>query len=171
MAESQAHDMQPKETVQQEYPRFTAEQRFQHIIILVTFTGLALTGLPQKFSDQAWAQTMIQVMGGIESIRIVHRIFATVLMAEAIYHGGIITYKLYVLGRRATMIPTIRDVRDVLQWIAFNLGLRKTHPYLPRYNFGEKAEYLALVWGTIVMVVTGLCCGIPSPRPRYFPAK
>ena len=171
MAETQAQDTQPQETAQKEYARFTAGQRFEHIIILVTFTGLALTGLPQKFSDQAWAQTVIQVMGGIESIRIVHRIFATVLMAEAIYHGGIISYKLFVLGRRATMIPGIRDLRDVFQWIAFNLGLRKSHPYLPRYNFGEKAEYLALVWGTIIMVVTGFMLWNPIATTSVLPGE
>ena len=38
------------------------------------------------------------------------------------------------------MIPGFKDVRDVFQWIAFNLGLRSEHPHLPKYNFGEKAD-------------------------------
>lgn len=141
--------------VQKQYLRFTPGQRFEHILLLVTFSGLALTGLPQKYSGEAWAQGLIDLMGGVESIRIVHRVLATILMAEAIYHGGIISYKLYVLGRRATMLPGVRDIRDVIEWIAYNLGLRKNHPHLPRYNFGEKVEYLAVVWGTIIMVITG----------------
>lgn len=159
------------EVRQQEYPRFSAGQRFEHIILVVTFSGLALTGLPQKYAGEAWARTMIDLMGGIESIRIVHRILATMLMAESIYHGGVITYKLFVLGRRATMIPGLRDLRDVIHWIAFNLGLRKDHPYLPRYNFGEKAEYLAVVWGTVVMVITGFMLWNPIATAEILPGE
>jgi cytochrome b subunit of formate dehydrogenase len=151
------------------YQRFTASQRFEHMVLLVTFSGLALTGLPQKFAAQAWAQQMIALMGGIESVRIIHRVLATILMAECIYHGGVITYKLFVLGRRATMLPGLRDLRDVRDWILFNLGLKAEHPHLPRYNFGEKAEYLAVVWGTVVMVITGFMLWNPIATTRVLP--
>jgi cytochrome b subunit of formate dehydrogenase/mono/diheme cytochrome c family protein len=162
--------MTQTETVQKkEYVRFAATQRFEHIILLVTFTGLALTGLPQKYGEQPWAQWMVQAMGGIESVRVIHRFLATLLMAEAIFHGGVLSYKIFVLGRRAMMIPGLRDVRDVLNWIAFNLGLRKSHPHLPRYNFGEKAEYLAVVWGTIIMVITGFMMWNPIATTRIVP--
>ena len=52
-----------------EYTRFTAGQRFEHIVLLVTFSGLALTGLPQSYAEIGWVQTLIGFMGGIESIR------------------------------------------------------------------------------------------------------
>lgn len=153
------------------FKRFGPVQRFEHMVLLVTFTGLALTGLPQRYADQVWAQTLIGIMGGIESIRIVHRILATILMAEAIFHGGVISYKLFVLGRRATMLPGVRDVRDVLHWILFNLGLRREHPHLPRYNFGEKAEYLAVVWGTLIMIVTGYMLWNPITTASFLPGE
>lgn len=154
---------------QQSYRRFGPGQRFEHIVLLVTFTGLALTGLPQTYAKYDWAKTLIDLMGGIESIRVIHRILATILMAEAIYHGGILTYKLFVLGRKATMIPGPRDLRDVLQWIAYNLGLRQEHPHLPRYNFGEKAEYLAVIWGTVIMVITGFMMWNPIATTNFLP--
>ncbi len=154
-----------------EYKRFSSTQRFEHIVLLVTFSGLALTGLPQRYADQAWAQSLIGLMGGIESIRIVHRILATILMAEAIFHGGVISYKLFVLGRRATMLPGIRDLTDAIHWVLFNLGLRREHPHLPRYNFGEKAEYLAVVWGTLVMIVTGYMLWNPISTATILPGE
>lgn len=154
-----------------QYKRFTPVQRFEHIVLLVTFSGLALTGLPQRYADQAWAQALIGFMGGIESIRIVHRILATILMAEAIFHGGVISYKLFVLGRRATMLPGVRDLRDAIHWILFNLGLRREHPRLPRYNFGEKAEYLAVVWGTIIMIITGYMLWNPISTASILPGE
>lgn len=162
--------MAATQTVQKkEYVRFAATQRFEHLVLLVTFTGLALTGLPQKFGDQAWAQAMIQFMGGIESVRVVHRFLATLLMAESIFHGGVLSYKIFVLGRRASMIPTLKDGWDVVNWIAYNLGFRKVHPDMPRYNFGEKAEYLAVVWGTIVMVATGFAMWNPIATTKFVP--
>ncbi len=154
-----------------QYKRFAPSQRMEHIILLVTFTGLALTGLPQEFADQGWAKALIGFFGGIESARIIHHFLATLLLAEAIYHGGVISYKLYVLGRRATMLPGIRDLRDAINWIAFNLGLRKQHPHLPRYNFGEKAEYLAVVWGTIIMAITGFMMWNPITTTTLLPGS
>ncbi len=37
-----------------------------------------------------------------------------------------------------------------------NLGISKDKPKLDRFSYVEKAEYWALVWGTIVMSLTGL---------------
>lgn len=153
----------------QSYVRFAPSVRMEHMILLVTFSGLAITGLPQMFSSQAWAQLMIEIMGGIESIRIIHRFMATLLIAESIYHGGVLTYKIFVLGIRATMIPGLRDIGDALSWISFNLGLAKEHPRLPRYNFGEKVEYLAVVWGTLIMVLTGFMMWNPIAAARLLP--
>ncbi|MCA9913982.1 MAG: c-type cytochrome [Anaerolineae bacterium] len=155
----------------QSYRRFGSGERFEHIILITTFVGLALTGIPQRYAGQDWAQSLIELMGGIESIRIVHRIMATILMAECIYHGGIVTYKLFVLGRKASMLPGIKDVRDVFQFITFNLGLSRQHPHMPRYNFGEKVEYLALVWGTVVMVITGFMLWNPIATTSVLPGS
>lgn len=157
--------------IQNSYRRFSAAQRFEHFILLVTFLGLALTGLPQKYALEPVSQQMINLMGGIESVRIIHRVLATILMVESIYHGGILTYKIFVLGKRLTMLPGVRDGRDALHWIAFNLGLRSEHPHLPRFNFGEKAEYLAVVWGTLIMVATGFMMWNPVATAKWMPAE
>jgi len=156
---------------QSEYTRFTPIQRFEHMVLLVTFTGLAITGLPQTYAEIEWVQTLIGFMGGIESLRIVHRILATILMAESIFHGGILSYKAIVLGKRATMIPGFKDIMDAINWVLFNLGFRSEHPHMPRYNFGEKVEYLAVVWGTVVMVITGFMMWNPIAIASILPGE
>ena len=55
------------------YQRFNVFQRLEHILLLVSFTVLGVTGLPQKYSAQPWATTMIGAMGGIETTRLIHR--------------------------------------------------------------------------------------------------
>jgi cytochrome b subunit of formate dehydrogenase/mono/diheme cytochrome c family protein len=154
---------------QKEFRRFTASQRFEHILLLVTFTTLALTGLPQKYAEYDWAKSMIETMGGIESIRIVHRFMATLLMTEAIFHLGMLGYKIYVLGHRLNMVPALTDVRNVWDEVRYNLGLRRLRPLYPRYNYGEKAEYLAVGWGTLVMVMTGFMLWNPIAVTKYLP--
>lgn len=149
------------------FSRFDLVQRVQHVILIVAFTGLALTGLPQKFALESWAQAMIAAMGGIEAIRVIHRVLATVLMVEVVYHGGEITYKLFVLRLRPTMLPVLRDLIDLVQKVLYNLRLRQSPPSMGRYNFEEKLEYWALVWGMAIMILTGFLMWNPISSTRW----
>ena len=160
-----------KKAQHRQYQRFGAPERFEHFVLLVSMVGLAVTGLPQRYASMDWAQTMISIMGGIESVRVIHRFMAFLLIAEAIYHGGAISYKVYVLGKRATLLPGLRDLRDVANWVMHNMGLKKEHPRLPRYNFGEKAEYLAVVWGTVIMGITGFMMWNPIATAKFIPGS
>lgn len=153
------------------FQRFTLSQRIEHIILVVAFTGLALTGLPQKFALQPWAETMIAFMGGIERVRIIHRVMAAVLMLETIYHGGVVTYKLYVLRQPPYMLPSFQDVRDMIYIIAYNLGLRDERPKMGRFNFEEKMEYWAVVWGLAIMGVTGFMMWNPITTTHLLPGQ
>ena len=60
------------------YMRFRPAQRAAHAVMMVSFLGLALTGLPLKYSDREWAQTISQALGGFESTGLWHRIFGVV---------------------------------------------------------------------------------------------
>jgi cytochrome b subunit of formate dehydrogenase len=172
MAElTQEQEAEQEPTQAREYLRFGAGQRFEHILLLVTFTGLAITGLPQRYGGMDWAKIMITMMGGIESVRVIHRVLATLLIVESIYHGGILSYKAVVLGRRVTMMPGFKDITDALDWVLFNLGIKREHPHMPRYNFGEKAEYLAVVWGTVVMIMTGFMMWNPIAATSIVPGE
>ncbi|NLX08262.1 MAG: hypothetical protein GXY36_01255 [Chloroflexi bacterium] len=155
---------------QKHYLRFSVPQRLQHILLIASFTILALTGLPQKYAAEGIAQSLIGLLGGIETIRVIHRVAATTLMVVAIYHGGEISYKLFVLGKRANMLPTVKDVQDAWHWLRYNLGLGRHYPRMPHFNFSEKAEYLALVWGTIIMIITGFMLWNPITTNRLLPA-
>ncbi|MCC7451312.1 MAG: cytochrome b/b6 domain-containing protein [Anaerolineae bacterium] len=157
---------QPQRIERPRYTRFSPAQRFEHLVLLVAVLGLALTGLPQRFNDQAWAQTLIKGLGGIESLRIVHRFMAALLMAEVIYHIGVISYKLYVLRQPASLLPRARDVRDLVDWIRYSLGLRSAPPAMPRYNFGDKLKYWGVAISVIILLITGLILWNPISAAR-----
>lgn len=153
------------------YHRFTRVQRIEHFLLLTSFTVLSITGLPQLYALTGVGRWAVEVMGGIELIRIVHRVAAVVLMLETIYHGGVVTYRVFVERVRLTMLPGWKDVTDGLQSLAYNFGLAKERPEMGRYNFGEKVEYWAVIWGTVVMVITGFMLWNPIATTNFLPGQ
>lgn len=153
------------------YLRFDVAQRIEHLVLIISFTLLALTGLPQKYSLSPISQALITGMGGIETVRVIHRIAAIVFVLEAIYHLVVVGYKIFVLRRSASMVPGIKDGKDMVEWFLYNLGLRKQHPKMPRYNFTEKMEYWAMLWGLILMALTGFMLWNPLLVARLLPGQ
>jgi cytochrome b subunit of formate dehydrogenase len=153
------------------YRRFDLWQRIDHIVLLISFSILSITGIPQMFSIHPWATWMILAMGGIETVRIIHRVAATVLMLGAIYHGGLVTYKVFVRRVRLTMLPGWQDVKDAFQAFSYNLGLHKHEPRMGQYNFTEKAEYWAVIWGSVIMIITGYMLWNPITTTLFLPGE
>jgi cytochrome b subunit of formate dehydrogenase len=127
-------------------------QRIQHFLLLGSFFVLVLTGFALKYPDSWFASlgTMNERFRGYT-----HRVSAVVLIGVGAYHLA------YVLlnrkGRKLVFdfLPVPKDASDVWQTILHYLGLREEKPEFARFNYAEKAEYWALVWGLIVMATTG----------------
>jgi cytochrome b subunit of formate dehydrogenase len=69
------------------------------------------------------------------------------------------------------MVPKGKDIKDVIGNFGFYLGVSKAKPKIARFGYAEKAEYWAVVWGTILMGLTGLMIwfklGIFAFLPRW----
>ena len=153
------------------YLRFRRPDRAEHIILLSTFTLLAITGLVQKFAEAGLSQAIISVLGGIETTRSIHHVAAVVLMLEAIFHLGTVSYKVFVRRTRLDMLPALADASRAWAAFLYNLGLRRHPPQEGRYTFAEKAEYFAVVWGTVLMAVTGFVMWNPISTTRFLPGQ
>jgi len=133
--------------------RMTTTQRWQHLILFVSFIVLVITGFALKYPD-SW---IAELLGMSERLRgIVHRVAGVVLIAEGIYH---IFYLLAAReGRRMLrdIAPRPKDAFDVWTAMLYYLGLSSRKPEFGRFTYGEKAEYWALVWGTALMGLTGV---------------
>ncbi len=149
--------------------RFPAADRIEHIITITSFTVLAVTGLPQMYSTWPIMLAAIQGMGGIETIRIIHRVAAVVLILASIWHIAAMGYKVYVTRVRLTMLPGWKDVVDAVQGLGYNFRILKKPPRMGKFNYMEKAEYWALIWGTVVMMVTGYMLWNPIATTRLLP--
>ncbi len=153
------------------YLRFPTPYRIEHWIFMVDFTTLAITGLIQKYAAASWAKAIMGLLGGIENTRFIHHTAAIIMMLEVVYHLGAIAFRLYVKRYRPSMLPTLNDVSVAFNSFLYNLGLRKNRPQQGRYTFEEKMEYWAVVWGTIVMVLTGFMMWNPIATTRFLPGE
>ncbi|HPC84177.1 MAG TPA: hypothetical protein P5234_12605 [Thermoanaerobaculaceae bacterium] len=136
--------------------RFTRRHIIHHAIMLVCFVGLVVTGMPQRYPAQNWAKAVVLLFGGVERVRFVHHWLGTIMSFQLVWHVLEVVWLALVRRLPLVMMPGLADVRHFWQQIRFNLGLASTPPRMGRYTFAEKLEYLALIWGTVLMVATGL---------------
>jgi cytochrome b subunit of formate dehydrogenase len=146
----------PPEIAQRVFERLTLNERIQHVVLLVTFIILALTGFALKFPDTWWARPLVWIEGGYAVRAGLHRIAGVLLTLAAMYHLA------YLCGTRRgrtqlrLMRPCRRDMIQAWDMVAFYLGRRSCRPPFHRFSYVEKLEYWAVVWGTAVMAGTGL---------------
>ena len=127
--------------------------RLQHATLLSSFIVLVLTGFALKF-PVSWFSSMLTLGEHMRSM--VHRVAAVILIAVSVYHMFDIAFSRE--GRKLVrdLFPTLDDARGAWQNVCYYLGLTSHKPEFARFNYAEKAEYWALVWGMIVMAVTGI---------------
>jgi formate dehydrogenase gamma subunit len=148
--------------------RLTGNQRVQHWLLLTSFITLVLSGFALQYPDSwlAW------LLGGSEYLRrIIHRIAAVIMLVVGIYHLAYLFWskdgRLWVKD----MMIRGKDFKDVIGNFGYYFGVSKSRPKIARFGYAEKAEYWAVVWGTLVMGLTGLMIwfklGIFSFLPRW----
>ena len=151
--------------------RFNLQQRIEHFVTMVTFALLCLTGLPQKFYTTGWAHVLVDVFGGVDATRWIHRITGIVLAVSTVVHftNGI----LIMLSKKQyfSMVPTKKDFEDAILQLRYYLGMTDKHPMYDRYTYKEKFEYWGLVVGNVIMVMTGFILFFPVKAATLIPGQ
>jgi len=141
-------------------------QRWQHAILAISFTVLAITGFALKFPD-SW---LAKMLGSSEPIRSwTHRLAGIVMLGVGVYHL-IYLFKTRE-GRRLwrDMLPVKKDLRDVTQSIGYLAGRRESKPKIARFGYAEKMEYWAVIWGVIIMGGTGFMVWFKVDVTHFLP--
>jgi len=150
-------------------PRFTKNEVIQHIFLLTSFIILVITGFALKFPKSFWAEGLLSI-GMTEPVRqVIHRISAVTMGVLSVYH--VIYLLLTPRGRDVLyeMLPKFEDIKGVIDNLMYYLGLTKNHPRFNQYDYAEKAEYWALIWGTFVMGATGFFLWFPTTVGDWAP--
>jgi formate dehydrogenase gamma subunit len=142
-----------KRSIPRTIVRMTLNQRTQHWLLLSSFFALVLTGFALAYPD-SW---LAMLLGSSESFRrIAHRSAGVVMIGSAFYHAF---YMLFTREGRQNLrefMPRLRDVKDLVQNLRFYLGGKVSRPMFGKFGYTEKAEYWAVIWGTLIMGLTGL---------------
>jgi formate dehydrogenase gamma subunit len=152
--------------------RMTRFERTSHWILFITFTILAITGFALKFPETFWAKWLF-ALGMNESIRaFIHRLSALVMTIDFIIFALYMAMRKRGRGIFLHMVPRKRDFSDFFKTFRYYLGVNKEdrQPKYMLFNFVEKFEFWALVWGTLIMVVSGLILWFPKALPGSWPA-
>jgi len=148
------------------YERLNRSERVQHLLTLTTFFTLVITGFALKYK---WSLPLVSDAVNVGLRAWGHRVAAVLMILTSVYHVGYAAFTPRGRGQALRMLPRWKDAEDIFGTIRYFLGLADHKPKFDRFSYVEKAEYLALVWGTIVMVVTGLLLWFEEEALRVLP--
>jgi formate dehydrogenase gamma subunit len=149
--------------------RMYPNEVWQHAFLMITFIALVISGFALRFGESGLTQLFFGWEGGFELRGIVHRFAAVLFILTVVWHT------LYlILGGRGRqffrdMWPDRSDFTQFWQQILYNLGRRPKRPAFGRFSYVEKAEYWALIWGSAIMVVTGLLLWFDNWVVQFLP--
>jgi len=159
---------------EKQFLRFTRLNRILHIIMIVSFMSLALTGMTLKFSYTGWAAILSHLFGGFETAGYIHR-FAAILMV-----GLFVAHVVDLAGRIRrehgswrkmlfspdSMLPGKKDLQDFIGSLKWFVGLGP-RPKYGRWTYWEKFDYFAVFWGIFVIGSTGFMLWFPEFFTRF----
>ena len=155
---------------QRVYQRFNLHHRIQHFFMAFPFTMLIVTGWPMRFPELAVSKFGCSLVGGVEVVGIMHRVFGVMLVLVSIYHVAYLVVMFFRGHRSVAMLPSIVDAKEAVGDIMYFVGMRDERPRFSRYNWIEKVEYYAVIWGTVVMILTGIIIWVPQVAAQYLPS-
>lgn len=158
------HDPQEKQ-----FERFGRLERRLHILVILSFLGLALTGMILKFSYMGWAQKASRLLGGFQAAGVIHRIGAVITF---FYFGSHVislfrkrkasgdSWKRFIFGA-GSMLPNLGDLKDLWGTLKWFIGMGP-RPNYGRWTYWEKFDYFAVFWGVAIIGTTGLILWFPE---------
>jgi cytochrome b subunit of formate dehydrogenase len=156
--------------------RFTPLQRRLHLALMTSFLGLAATGLPLLFSAAPWAGWLSRLFGGFEMAGLLHRVFATIMLATFATHVGHLAHRLVVrkdwsiLWGPTSLVPQPHDVREFVGHVTWFLG-RGPRPRFDHFTYWEKFDYWAVFWGMAIIGGSGFLLWFPLFFSRFLPGE
>ncbi|MFC2163963.1 cytochrome c3 family protein [Acidobacteriota bacterium] len=149
--------------------RFTTGQRIMHIFVILSFMGLALTGMMLKFASMPWARFLSDLLGGVEVAGRIHRFSAVITFGYFFAHIYAMirtkfktktTWRQLVFGKRSLWFNK-KDLKDFWGSLKWFLGLGPRPDY-GRWTYWEKFDYMAVFWGVGVIGFSGLVLWFPE---------
>lgn len=159
------------------FRRFDPLHRILHFFVIVSFLGLAATGLPLKYATEPWAHLMAQMMGGFQALAFFHRVGAVITFGYFFIHLFAVLFKVFKLPPREwfhfffgpdSLVPHPRDVIQLYKHLRYFVGAGP-RPRWERWTYWEKFDYWAVWWGVCIIGASGLVLWFPLWFAQFMP--
>jgi len=149
--------------------RMTKGQIIIHTVNFLAFFLLVVTGFSLRFSNiPLFHMLTIWLSEGARAL--IHRIAAVIMILVFGVHFVRIAMGRADRGAFLAMLPKLKDIRDFKENMRYIFLRTEKRPNFGKVTYVEKMEYLALIWGTLVMVLTGLILWFPTEFLHFLPA-
>ncbi len=151
--------------------RFSVYRIIEHWLVAALFAVLVATGLSQKFYGYGLSQWFVMTFGGIDALRLAHRVAGTMfacLMAQhlIVASGGVMLKKW-----PPSILTGRKDLTDALDNLKYYFGMTNRPARCDRYDYKQKFEYWGIVTGGLIMIATGLILWFPVFVAGYLPGS
>jgi formate dehydrogenase subunit gamma len=152
-----------------EFERFSWNFRAQHLVLMASCLILIITGLPLKFHEARASQLFFDLIGGVQTSTLIHRVGAVGLIGVGVYHALFLL--IFREGRRnfLELLPRPKDAFDLLKMLRYFLGWTEEKPRFGRFSYVEKFDYWAVYWGIVVMIGSGLILWFLETSLQFLP--
>lgn len=154
--------------------RFTEVQRVTHLMVVVSFLGLAATGLPLHFHEHTWAQWTAVLLGGVEVTRFLHRACAVITAVYFLVHFASLAVRVFrdreikILWGADSLVPRWHDAVNFWEHLKWCLYMGPPAK-VDRWTYWEKFDYLAIFWGVPIIGLSGLVLWFPEWWSQWIP--
>lgn len=142
--------------------RFGIGRRVEHMVCLITFVILVVTGLAQRFYSAHWADWVIVNGGGIDMIRFIHRATGVIFTLSILTHIAVAFYGVVFKHWQPSMVVNKKDFTDAIVNLKYYFGLSNEQAKCDRYDYKQKFEYWGVLLGGILMITTGFILWFPT---------
>jgi len=150
--------------------RFDRSQVFQHMLLIFSFSLLVITGFALRFPEAWWVQQLTS-LGMSEEVRAnLHRFGAIALVMTCLVHIYYVIFTRRGREELKAIAPNLRDAGEMVQNMKYYTFRSDKKVKFSRYDYSQKAEYWALIWGTFLMIFTGVVLWFPEVAVSYFPS-
>lgn len=166
--------METEKTNQEYYFRLNLYHRILHFMVIVSFIGLVITGIPLKYSYTSWAIFLSRFLGGFQTAGFLHRVFAIVTFIYFGMHIGFVAYLYFKKKKKDifwgpdSMIPQPKDFIELYKHFRWFIG-KGEKPQFDRWTYWEKFDYWAVFWGVAIIGFSGLLMWLPTFFSLVFP--
>lgn len=170
------HSAEARDLTKKQYVRFPVFYRVLHIIMIISFLTLTTTGMTLKFSYTQWALFISRLLGGVEVTGFLHRCAAVALFGLFVAHlwhlivlkrSGSKSFKQLLFGPDSILFSK-KDWQELIASIKWYTG-KGEYPRYGRWTYWEKFDYFAVLWGIMVIGISGLILWFPEAFTHVLP--